>query len=68
MYHLIEDKRHDLLELKKFLERAINEVDDQLIFTDPSVSKGDYDFLITKAKKYRENLQQITVIFETSNK
>ena len=64
---MTEAERRDLLELKKFLERAINEVDDQLIFTDPSVSKGDYDFLITKVKECRENLQQITVIFETSN-
>ena len=64
---MTEDERRDLLELKAFLERAINEVDDQLIFTDPSVSQKDYDFLITKVKKYRENLQQIIEFFQAGN-
>lgn len=56
---MTDDERGDLIDLKAFLEKAIVKVDDQLIFTDPDVSKTDYDFLIDKVRMYRNNLEQI---------
>lgn len=56
---MTDDERRDLLELKVFLEKAILAVEDDLIVTDPRLSKEDYDFLIDKARMYRNNLNQI---------
>jgi hypothetical protein len=64
---MTSDERRDLLELKAFLEKAIVTVDDQLIFTDPDVSKRDYDFLIDKVKMYRNNLEQILQLLQTDD-
>lgn len=49
-------ERNDLLELKAFLERAIPLVEDDLILTVPRLSQKDYEFLIDKARMYRNNL------------
>lgn len=56
---MTEDERRDLLELKAFLERSIEDVDNDLIFTDRSVSARDYDFMIEKIRMYRKSLVQI---------
>ncbi|GAB4028233.1 hypothetical protein [Spirosoma koreense] len=56
---MTDDERKDLLELKAFLEKAILSVEDDLIITDPTLSRKDYLFLIDKVKMYRKNLTQI---------
>ena len=61
-----DDERNDLLELKAFLEKAILAVEDDLIITDPRLSKKDYEFLIDKARMYRNNLDQISDLLKES--
>jgi hypothetical protein len=63
---MTKEERQLLLELKAFLVKAIDMVDDQLIFTDPSVSQRDYDFLIDKVKMYRDNLETINKSLENN--
>lgn len=64
---MTEDERNDLLELKSFLEKAIRSVEDDLITTDPRLSKADYQFLINKARMYRDNLNQIIELLGNFN-
>lgn len=63
---MTDDERSDLRELKAFLEKAILSVEDDLILTDPRLSKADYDFLVNKARMYRNNLNQIIELLKTS--
>ena len=60
------DERNDLLELKAFLEKAILSVEDDLIITDPRLSKKEYKFLVDKARMYRTNLNQIINLLNES--
>ena len=61
---MTDDERNDLPELKAFLEKAIPQVEDDLILTDPRLSKQDYQFLIDNARMYRNNLNQINKSLE----
>lgn len=62
-----DDERRDWIEMKAFLIRAIPTVDNQLIFTDKSVSSEDYDFLIDKVKMYRTNLEQVLQLLQADD-
>lgn len=53
-----DEERNDLLELKSFLERAIPQVETQLMAYSPDGSEEDYQFLIDKAVMYRDVLRQ----------
>lgn len=63
---MTDDERNDSLELKAFLEKAILSVEDDLIITDPRLSKKDYKFLVDKARMYRANLNQIINLLDES--
>ncbi|MVM38225.1 hypothetical protein GO730_12650 [Spirosoma sp. HMF3257] len=64
---MTDEERNDLLELKAFLEKALISVEDDLILTDPRLSKNDYDFLIKKARMYRNNLDKVIELLNESN-
>ncbi len=53
-----DDEQNDLLELQAFLEKAIPQVEKQLINYPPDGSEKDYRFLIDKAVMYRDMLRQ----------
>jgi hypothetical protein len=55
---MTDDERNDLLELKAFLEKAIPQVEMQLINYPPDGLRKDYQFLIDKAVMYRDVLRQ----------
>ncbi|GAB4019989.1 hypothetical protein GCM10028808_59630 [Spirosoma migulaei] len=65
---MTEDEHTDLLRLKAFLEKALISVEDDLILTDPRLSKNDYDFLIKKARMYRNNLDKVIELLNESNR
>ena len=63
---MTDAERNDLLELKAFLEKAIPQVEGQLVNYPPDGSRKDYQFLIDKAVMYRDVLRQTIKRLENS--
>lgn len=56
---MTDDERQDLLEMKAFLMRAIEQLQEELLTFPADGSEDDYLFMIAKAVMYRETFKKV---------
>ena len=53
------NERETLLDLKRSIENLLDQLDEQIILSDPKSDDEAYDFLLKKAINYRDTLTRI---------